>query len=268
MIEKTLEVLEPSLKKDFVQIPTKILHNPKLSPQAKTLYTLLISYAWYNAECFPGQSRLSQSMGVSVRTINTYLNELKKHKLLTWKQRGLNKTNLYKLLKIPATFDCYEREFLEWKPASGQDRKNTSSQEWKPASDKVYKDELYKEKTYEGDNGSFKKKTSSPSVYKFHEIPFANPLPDNIYSTIEFYLQSYKNKTGKEHPRLNADQWGRVFTTLVRFDEDKGGIEDTWWFELVDNYIYANFKSKDVDYNINHFATEGILEKRFLEVYF
>lgn len=117
-------------------------------------------------------------------------------------------------------------------------------------------------------NGSFKKKTSSSSFFKFHEIPFANPLPDNIYSTIEFYLQSYKNKTGKEHPRLNADQWDRVFTTLVRFDEDKGGIEDTWWFELVDNYLYANFKSKDVDYNINHFATEGILEKRFLEVYF
>lgn len=268
MREKTLEILEPSLRKDFVQIPTKILHNPELSMQAKTLYALLISYAWYEAECFPGQDRLSKNLGVHKNTILKYLEELKKFKLLTWKQRGLNKTNLYKLLKIPATFDCYERQSLELHSTRIQELHSTRIQESQQGVNKVYKGETDKDKTYEGDNGSFKKKTSSPSVYKFHEIPFANPLPDNIYSTIEFYLQSYKNKTGKEHPRLNADQWGRVFTTLVRFDEDKGGIEDTWWFELVDNYIYANFKSKDVDYNINHFATEGILEKRFLEVYF
>ena len=58
---------------------------------------MLLKYAWNNDACFPGQVRLGEDMGATDRSVRTYLKELETAELLEIEQRGLGKTNLYRL---------------------------------------------------------------------------------------------------------------------------------------------------------------------------
>ena len=58
---------------------------------------MLLKYAWANEACFPGQITLAHDMGAAERSVRTYLKELETAELLEIKQRGLGKTNLYRL---------------------------------------------------------------------------------------------------------------------------------------------------------------------------
>ena len=55
------------------------------------------TYAWGDDACFPGQIKLADDMGAAERSVRTYLKELESSSLLEIEQRGLGKTNLYKL---------------------------------------------------------------------------------------------------------------------------------------------------------------------------
>lgn len=81
----------------FTQVPNHILDNGTLSPGAKLTYAMLLKYAWQNDYCFPGQERLAKDMGVTDRSVRTYLQELEKADFVAIKQRGLGKPNLYEL---------------------------------------------------------------------------------------------------------------------------------------------------------------------------
>src|ERR1044071_7477941 len=83
--------------KGFTQVPNHVLISPRLSPGAKLTYAMLLKYAWQNDYCFPGQGRLANDMGVTDRSVRTYLQELEREQFVTIKQRGLGKPNLYEL---------------------------------------------------------------------------------------------------------------------------------------------------------------------------
>jgi hypothetical protein len=84
-IGKQLTVTEQNIKVNstdpialhgFTQLPNFILRNPDLSATAKTAYALLLSYAWHNNMCFPGQERLAEHMGTHVATVSRAIAEL------------------------------------------------------------------------------------------------------------------------------------------------------------------------------------------------
>ena len=81
----------------FSQVPNYVLRSGELSPGAKLTYAMLISYAWQNDFCFPGQARLAKDIGVTDRSVRTYLKELQQKRYLNIKQQGLMKPNLYEL---------------------------------------------------------------------------------------------------------------------------------------------------------------------------
>ena len=68
-------------QKGFTQVPNALLRHQTISPGAKLAYTMLLSYAWQNDFCFPGQETLATDMGVSSRSVRTYLKELEAKKL-------------------------------------------------------------------------------------------------------------------------------------------------------------------------------------------
>jgi DNA-binding FadR family transcriptional regulator len=78
-------------------VPNFILTNPGISVGAKLAYAMLLKYAWQDDACFPGQVKLAEDMGATDRSVRTYLKELESAELLEIKQRGLGKTNLYRL---------------------------------------------------------------------------------------------------------------------------------------------------------------------------
>jgi hypothetical protein len=97
--ERNIEIIgaDPATRYGFTQVPNFILTKKELSVGAKLAYAMLLKYAWGDDACFPGQVTLANDMGAAERSVRTYLKELESAELLEIEQRGLGKTNLYKL---------------------------------------------------------------------------------------------------------------------------------------------------------------------------
>jgi len=101
ILEKhTIVVLNEALKHGFTQLPRYVLKDKTISFGARLTYAVLLSYAWQEDSCFPGQEKMAGDLGVSRQAVNTYLNELKDRGYISWERRGLGKTNIYYILDI------------------------------------------------------------------------------------------------------------------------------------------------------------------------
>ena len=96
LIEQNIILKNPDVlsARGFTQVPNHILVSTKLSPGAKLAYAMLLKYAWQNNFCFPGQQKLATDMGVTDRSVRTYLQELELGQLISIKRQGLGKVNL------------------------------------------------------------------------------------------------------------------------------------------------------------------------------
>ena len=66
-----------------------------LSFAAKVAYAKLLSYAWHNNLCFPGQDRLAEDMGLTRPRVTQLLSELQSFDLIEIERRGQGETNFY-----------------------------------------------------------------------------------------------------------------------------------------------------------------------------
>lgn len=98
-LARNIEIVgaDPVTRHGFTQVPNFILTKADISVGAKLAYAMLLKYAWGDDACFPGQIKLANDMGAAERSVRTYLKELESASLLEIEQRGLGKTNLYKL---------------------------------------------------------------------------------------------------------------------------------------------------------------------------
>src|SRR5258706_5092701 len=95
-----LNGFDPVSAGGFTQIPNVLLRTPKLSNNAKVAYSQLLSYAWANDKCFPGQDTMARDSGTSIATINRSIKELEEAGWLEIERRGQGKTNVYILKAI------------------------------------------------------------------------------------------------------------------------------------------------------------------------
>jgi biotin operon repressor len=84
-------------EKGFTQVPNAILRTSKLSMGAKMTYAALLSYAWHDNFCFPGQQRLADDIGVSRQTANEYVQEIKRKGYVAITRKGQGRPNVYEL---------------------------------------------------------------------------------------------------------------------------------------------------------------------------
>ena len=126
----TIVVLNEALKQGFTQLPRYVLKDKTLSFGARLTYAVLLSYAWQEDSCFPGQERMANDLGTTDRSIRTFLTELKQHGYIDWKQQGLGKPNIYYILDYQPLQLRTDR-----KPASGPERNHPAFLERKWASD-------------------------------------------------------------------------------------------------------------------------------------
>jgi hypothetical protein len=98
---KAVEFADPKLQAGFTQIPNVILRDASLSAGARVTYAVLQSFAWQADECWVGQKKLGELVGVKERSIQNYLGELTAAGLLEIKRQGLNKVNRYVLFGAP-----------------------------------------------------------------------------------------------------------------------------------------------------------------------
>ena len=96
---RNIEIIgaDSATRHGFTMVPNFILTNALLSVGTKLAYAMLLKYAWSDNAVYPGQETLARDMGSGERSVRRYLEELEKAKLLEVVQRGLGKTNLYRL---------------------------------------------------------------------------------------------------------------------------------------------------------------------------
>ena len=92
-----LKGFDPITAAGYTQVPNLILRETDLSAGAKLVYALLLSYAWHNDCCFPGQDRLGEECGKSQSWVSQQMRELEAKGYLDVERRGQGKTNLYTL---------------------------------------------------------------------------------------------------------------------------------------------------------------------------
>src|SRR4051812_48760328 len=97
--KRNIEIIGADLvtRHGFTQVPNFILTNKDLSVGAKLYYAMLLKYAREKDFCFPGQATIAEDMGSTDRSVRTYQKELEEAGFLEVTQRGLGKTNYYKL---------------------------------------------------------------------------------------------------------------------------------------------------------------------------
>ena len=81
----------------FTQVPNFLLKSKKLTAGDKMTFAMLLSYAWQNDYCFPGQVRLGQDLGLHETNVRKHLKSLEAIGLLSIQRRGQGKTNIYEL---------------------------------------------------------------------------------------------------------------------------------------------------------------------------
>ena len=72
---------------------TSLLVSKKVSVGAKLTYAVLLKYAWQNDFCFPGQKRLADDIGVTKRSLFSFVKELEKAGFIKIQRRGQDKAN-------------------------------------------------------------------------------------------------------------------------------------------------------------------------------
>jgi hypothetical protein len=90
-----LDTLDPVLQQGFTQVPNMILKDSKLTLGARMTYAMFLSYAWHNDNCFPGQNRLAEDLGMSRSRVTEFVSELEMAGRISIQRRGLGKTNIY-----------------------------------------------------------------------------------------------------------------------------------------------------------------------------
>jgi DNA-binding transcriptional ArsR family regulator len=92
-----LKGADAATAKGFTQVPNFLLKSKKLSSGDKMAFAMLLSYAWQNDFCFPGQQRLGEDLGIDERNVRRHLKSLEAIGLLAIQRRGQGKTNVYEL---------------------------------------------------------------------------------------------------------------------------------------------------------------------------
>ena len=90
-----LQGADMATQRGWTGVPNFILENKEISAGAKLTYAVLLKYARELDECFPGQDRLARDMGHGERSVRRWLKELEQAGLVSIRQRGQGRSNLY-----------------------------------------------------------------------------------------------------------------------------------------------------------------------------
>ncbi len=144
---RTVVIQDPALRQfegGFTSIPNRILENTNISLSARMTYAMLLKYAWHKDFCWPAQERLGSDLGLKPRMIRYHLDELRKAELVTWKRQGLNRPNIYYILKLPDAHEPnepdprYPQQSPDRQYIATPDWQSTSAQERQPIADKEH----------------------------------------------------------------------------------------------------------------------------------
>ena len=72
----------------------------------------------------------------------------------------------------------------------------------------------------------------------------------------------YRINKNREHPTLKKSQYKKIAASITAFASEFGADDIEHWQEMIEGH-FARTDKLDTDYNINHFATDGIMRNLF-----
>lgn len=87
-------------------------------------------------------------------------------------------------------------------------------------------------------------------------------INEDVKKAVKYYFEEYKHAFREEHPRIKPDQLKRVYSEMA-YAASEWSLDFDDFEHMIDRHFERNI---DSDYNINHFATEGILTNLMFEV--
>ena len=106
--------IKPFKRQISINVPIWLLRRKEISTGAKLLYGRLLLFIGQNLFCFPSQHKLAEELGISIRTVNRYIKELKKYKLIEVEQKGRKKTAKFYVLSHEWENDFRNQQFGRW----------------------------------------------------------------------------------------------------------------------------------------------------------
>ena len=88
------------LRGGFAAFPYVVMNNTALSVGARFTYAMLLQFAWQKGETFPKQQTLADRIGVSIRQVQRYLEELRDAKYIEIERKDKRFHNTYIIKKV------------------------------------------------------------------------------------------------------------------------------------------------------------------------
>lgn len=221
-------------------IAKKVMIDPRLTIEAKAIYAYLVSYAGAGETCFPGYEIILHHLNISKDRFYKHRKLLIQYGYIRVDQEvenGVFKRNIYTIL-TSSPFPCFtEAE----NPTTGN--KETSNNSLKNNILNINRD---------NDNGA----TPGGGCSSY----FSNQ--DVVKAMAAYMNDLYARKTGKKHPRLKPEQYRKAYDNMAAFCAE-------WCTEydaLIDMMVQFLNSGIESDWNLLHFATEGIMTNRMYEV--
>lgn len=122
-------------------IPNWLMERAEISSSAKLCYARLCQFAGEDGKCYPKQSTIAESLGVTERTARTLVNELVSFGLISIERAGLQSPNEYRFLDhewiAMDSEDDTNSSGPNRKFSAGVHRKNSSSPEENQSEDNI-----------------------------------------------------------------------------------------------------------------------------------
>jgi len=87
---------------------------------------------------------------------------------------------------------------------------------------------------------------------------------DDFEEVLSYYFNKYTERTGKQHPELNAKCCDTLARNLFIVNDDQVyELEPKELFSMIDKHFQTKYR--ETDWNIMHFANEEIMKMRFFD---
>ena len=229
----------------YFQVPNDIF-DYGLTPNQLAVYFYLCRCGNHGGTAFPSYHKIAQKCGVCKSTAIKTVNLLTNVGLLVKKLRPLknenNLTNIYEV-SLPSVLNT---------PPSVRDTPGS-------VPDTPYKEPIYKESSHqelENHNGALSQE----------QRPAADRIPkisEETKQLVKYYFLHYQHTLGKKHPALKPIQAQRVMREIDKFYIENM-VDLDGMVEMVKHH-FIGIRSLETDYNINHFATNGVLTNLMYE---
>lgn len=95
----------------FAPLPNWLLKRKEISLGAKAVYARLLQYKGKNDYAYPKRQTLSEELGIQIRVVDRFINELTNNNLIVVKHVGCNRPNEYSFpthiwMKSAQTYEC------------------------------------------------------------------------------------------------------------------------------------------------------------------